>query len=129
MVTAQQHKHVNGVQNIVSGEVRDVHVTRMRFYSDSELDITSDLSEIFSIHFFDQGDIEMEALINIGESHDSFGFLVRVRWSGFEEDEDTREPQKTVGGRAAICEAATAKDEIGAQSLQKTQQRLRHSND
>ena len=38
----------------------------------------------------------MEALLNIGESHDGSGYLVRVSWSGFEEDEDTREPLKTL---------------------------------
>eukprot|EP00903_Cladosiphon_okamuranus_P017345 g15980.t1 len=94
VVTAQQ-EHVYGVQNIISGEVRDVHVARMRFYSDSELDITSDLKEVFQ-HSFNQGEFEMEALINIGESHDGSGYLVRVRWSGFEADEDTWEPLKTL---------------------------------
>ena len=37
----------------------------------------------------------MEALLNIGESHDGFGYLVRVRWAGSEE-EDTWEPLKTL---------------------------------
>ena len=38
----------------------------------------------------------MEALLNIGPAHDGSGYLVRVRWFGFEEDEDTREPLKTL---------------------------------
>ena len=57
------------MQNITSGGARDVHVARMRFYSDSELDITSDLKENFQ-HSSHQGEIEIEVLINIGEFHD-----------------------------------------------------------
>ena len=38
----------------------------------------------------------MEALLNIGESHDGSGYIVRVRWAGFEEKEDTWEPLKTL---------------------------------
>ena len=35
------------VQNIVSGEVRDVHVARFRFYADAALAITAELKEVF----------------------------------------------------------------------------------
>ena len=94
MVNAEQ-KHVYGVQNIVSGEVRDVHVARLRFYSDSALEVTSDLKEVFQ-QTFNQGEFEMQALLNIGESHDGSGHIVRVRWSGFDEEEDTWEPLKTL---------------------------------
>eukprot|EP00752_Nemacystus_decipiens_P007839 g7004.t1 len=94
VVTAEQ-KHVYGVQNIISGEVRDVHVARLRFYSDSALEVTSDLKEVFQ-QTFNQGEFEMEALLNIGQAHDGSGYLVRVRWAGFEEDEDTWEPLTTL---------------------------------
>eukprot|EP00903_Cladosiphon_okamuranus_P006086 g5996.t1 len=57
--------------------------------------VTSELKEVFQ-HSFTQGEFEMEALLNIGESHDGSYYLVRVRWSGFEEDEDTWEPLKTL---------------------------------
>ena len=100
VVTAEK-KRVYSVQNVISGEVRDVHVARLCFYSDSALEITSNLKEVFQ-HTFTQGEFEMEALLNIGESlrigesHNGSGYLVRVSWSGFEEDEDTREPLKTL---------------------------------
>ena len=94
VVTAEK-KHVYSVQNIISGEERDVHVARLRFYSDSALEITSDLKEVFQ-HTFNQGEFEMEALLNMGESHDGSGYVVRVRWAGFEEEEDTWEPLKTL---------------------------------
>eukprot|EP00752_Nemacystus_decipiens_P016680 g14920.t1 len=60
-----------------------------------DLQITSDLKEVFQ-HTFNQGEFEMEALLNIGESHDRSGHVVRVRWAGFEEEEDTWEPLKTL---------------------------------
>ena len=79
------------VQNIISGEVRDVHVARLHFYSDSAREVTSELKDVFQ-HTFTQGEFEMESLLNIGESPGGSGLAVRVRWSGFEEDEDTWEP-------------------------------------
>ena len=94
-VVSAAKKHVYGVQNIVSGKVRDVHVARLRFYADSELDVTSDLKDVFQ-HSFGQGEHEMEAVLNIGPAHDDSGYLVRVRWAGFEEDEDTWQPLSEV---------------------------------
>ena len=41
-VVVAQRSHEYGVQNIVSGEVRDVHVARMRFYADAALEITAE---------------------------------------------------------------------------------------
>ena len=38
----------------------------------------------------------MQALLNIEESHDSSGYIVRIHWSGFDEEEDTCEPVKTL---------------------------------
>ena len=45
-VLVAQRSHVYGVQSIVSGEVRDVHVARMRFYADAVLGITAELKEV-----------------------------------------------------------------------------------
>ena len=100
-VTAEQ-KHVYSVQNIISGDVRDVHVVRLRFYSDAQLDVTSDLKDVFQ-HSLNQGEFEMEALINIGPTNDDSGYLVRVRWAGFEADEDTWETLKTLLEDAPQC--------------------------
>ena len=52
-VVVAQRPHVYGVQNIVSGEIRDVHVARMRFYADAALAITAELKEVFQ-HAFTQ---------------------------------------------------------------------------
>ena len=52
------------VQNIVYGEVRDVHVARMRFYANADLEITAELKEVFQ-HVFKQGELEMAAIVNL----------------------------------------------------------------
>ena len=46
--------HVYGVQNIVTGEVEDVHEVRLRFYADKALEMTAALKEVFQ-HAFTQG--------------------------------------------------------------------------
>ena len=53
-----------GVQNIVSGKVRDVHVARIRFYADAALEINAELKEVFQ-HDFTQGGFEIAAMVDI----------------------------------------------------------------
>ena len=45
--------HVNGVQNIVTGEVEDVNVVCLWFYADKGLEMTAALKEVFQ-HAFTQ---------------------------------------------------------------------------
>lgn len=59
--------HVYGVQNITSGEVHGVNVARLRFYSDSELEITSELKHAFQ-YAYTQGEFIMSAIVGIGEN-------------------------------------------------------------
>ena len=63
-VVVAQRPHLYGVQNIVSGEVRDIHVARMRFYADAALAITAELKEVFQ-HAFTQGVFEMAAIVDM----------------------------------------------------------------
>lgn len=65
----------------------DVHVARVRLYSDSKLEVTVKLKDGFQ-HSFTQGEFDMGAPMNIGQAHDGSGYVVRVRWSGFKEGED-----------------------------------------
>ena len=53
--------------------------------------IISLMSRLSSQHTFGQGEHVTEAILNIGPALDS-GNLVRVRWAGFDEDEDTWQP-------------------------------------
>ena len=74
-----QRPHVHGVQNIVSGEVRDVHVAHMRFYADAALAITAELKEAFQ-HAFTQGGFEMAAIVDIANVENGSGLEVEVEW-------------------------------------------------
>ena len=67
IVTADK-VHVYGVQNIVSDEVRDVHVVRLRLYADKDLKMAED-----------------------GQSFD-----VKVDWVRFDEGESLWEPLTTI---------------------------------
>ena len=40
-------EHVHAVQHLVTAELRGVHVVRMRFYSDDQLEITGELLKVF----------------------------------------------------------------------------------
>lgn len=86
--------HVYGVQNIVLGEVRDVHVARLRFDADGSLEVTADFIEIFQ-HTPTQGNFGMAGIIVIAEVEERVGFDIRVDWVGFEK-ESSWEPLKTI---------------------------------
>lgn len=59
------HKfHVHGVQNIVQGEVREVHMAHLRFYADGALKATVDLREVFQRAFI-HDNFEMARIVDI----------------------------------------------------------------
>ena len=83
--------HVYGVQNIVTGEVKDVHMVRLRFYADKDLKMTVALKEVFQ-HAFTQGESEVAGIVDISEAENGHGFDVKVDWVGFDEGESSWEP-------------------------------------
>ena len=84
MVVAQR-PHVYDVQNIAFGEVRDVHVARMRFYADTALAITVELKELYQ-HASTQGGFEMAAIVDMANAENGPGFEVEVEWVGFDKE-------------------------------------------
>ena len=46
-VVNDDKKHVYAVQHLVTAELRDVHVARVRFYADDQLNITGELLKVF----------------------------------------------------------------------------------
>ena len=78
------------MQNIVSGDVRDVHVARLRFYADRALAVTAELKDVFQ-HAFTQGEFEMAAIVDMSEAEGGPGYEVEVEWVGFEKSENTWE--------------------------------------
>ena len=84
-VVVFERPHVYGVQNIVSGEVRDVHVARMRFYADAALAIIAELKEVLQ-HAFTQGEFEMAVIVEMANAENRSGFEVEVEWVGFDKE-------------------------------------------
>ena len=80
------------IQNIVSGRVHTAHVARLRFYADSQLNVTADVKNVFQ-HAFNQGQCQMAGIVRVAEADDR-SLIVLVDWVGFEVDERTWEPFK-----------------------------------
>ena len=86
--------HAYGVQNIVMGEVRDVHFARMRFYANAALAITTELKEDFQ-HAFTQEEFEMAAFVDMSDAENRSGFEVEVEWVRFDNEDNTwKDPAK-----------------------------------
>ena len=88
-----------GIQNIVTGEVKDVHVVRFRFYVEKVLEMTAALKEAFR-HAFTQDEFEMVGIIDILEAKDGQDFDVKVDWVGFDEGESSWKPLANISDGA-----------------------------
>ena len=75
-----------GVQNIVTGEIKYFYLVRLRCYANKDLEMTAALKEVFQ-HAFTQGEFEMVGIVNVSEAEEGQGFLVKVDWVGFDEEE------------------------------------------
>ena len=78
MDVGADHSHVYSVQNIVSGKVHTVHVTRLRFYADADLNITAEITDVFQ-HSYAQIECRMNALMHVAED-DQGDIIVLVDW-------------------------------------------------
>ncbi|CAM9475825.1 unnamed protein product [Ascophyllum nodosum] len=58
--------HVYNVQDIVTGETKEVHVVRMRAYADSSLAVGAEVQGLFEMTKH-QGEYEIQDILNIGE--------------------------------------------------------------
>ena len=93
-VVRAHHPHLFEIQNIVSGRVHTVHVARLRFYVDSQLNVTADVKNVFQ-HAFNQGQFQMAGVVRVAEADDR-SLIVLVDWVDFEDDERTWEPFKQI---------------------------------
>lgn len=69
-------QHIYGIQNIVSGEIKEVH---MGYCADDTLELTSELKEAFH-HVFTQDQFEMAGILNTAEAVK--GVISTLRWTG-----------------------------------------------
>ena len=88
------HPHVFEIQNIVSGRVQTAHVARLRFFADSQLNVTADIKDVLQ-HAFNQGQFEMVGFVRVAEAEDR-SLIVLVDWVGLEIEERTWEPFKNI---------------------------------
>ena len=83
--------HLYVVQNIVTGETRDVHVARMRFYCEAKLRVTSRLHDFFQ-HLEHQAEYHIRGISEIKKATLGDEYVVLVQWKGLDEAESTWEP-------------------------------------
>ena len=94
-VVNDDREHVYIVENIVTGETRDVHVARMRFYSDRHLQVTKRLQDVFQ-HREYQGEYHIRGITDVKKAKRSDEYVVRVLWEGMDDEECTWEPVSRV---------------------------------
>ena len=89
-VVGAHHPHVFEIQNNVSGRVHTAHVARLRFYADSQRNVTADVKNVFQ-HVFNQGQVQMTGVVRVAQADDR-SLIVLIDRVGFEVDERTWEP-------------------------------------
>ena len=79
-------EHVRVVEDIVTGETKEVHVVRMRPYADSSLVVGAEVREVFEMTKH-QGEFEIVDVISVGKDRREWentgcrsrGFVLRMR--------------------------------------------------
>ena len=83
--------HVYGVQNYVTTELKVVHVVRLRFYVDKDLEMTAASKEVLQ-NAYTQGEFEMAGIVDISEAEEGQRFEVKVGLVGFDEGKSSWQP-------------------------------------
>ena len=94
-VTNDDKEHVYTVANIITGETREVHVTRMQFYADSDLKITQAVKDVFQ-HVDQQGEYHIRGITRVKKANRGEEYVVLVQWEGLDDAEETWEPVSRV---------------------------------
>ena len=104
-VVSKTGGHVYGVEDIITGRSREVHIARMRPYADASLNVTAELKEVFN-NLKSQGELDMERIEGADLEADSEEDVVKVKWVGLDEEETTWEPVSTIYADAPKYTAA-----------------------
>eukprot|EP00924_Labyrinthula_sp_SR-Ha-C_P015633 snap_masked-scaffold_4-processed-gene-5.43-mRNA-1 protein AED:1.00 eAED:1.00 QI:0/0/0/0/1/1/3/0/275 len=81
------------------GKTRTVHASRIWFYAHTRPLGSKKLKALF-IHNFKQ--LEIESIVGCRLAADNNSFEIKIRWLGFEQDQDTWEPAVTIYEDAPI---------------------------
>jgi hypothetical protein len=88
-ITAVGTGHVFQIQHLLSGELSSAHASRLLFYADERLELTTELKDHIAL-VERQGYFEIERLVAVRQ-HDG-QLEAQVAWAGFSEAEWTWEP-------------------------------------
>ena len=92
-VVTQADSHSFRVKHLVTGDETDVHASRLKFYADSDLEVSDELLE----HVSAQGIVlAVQQLKAHRWNADITDYEIRVRWRGLQEIEDSWEPLKAL---------------------------------
>ena len=92
LVVSSWSPHVYNVQDIVTGETKEIHVVRMRAYVDSYLAVGPVVQGLFEMTKH-QDEFEIQSILNIGKYPLKAGdYKVQVAWVGLDDEEYTWEP-------------------------------------
>lgn len=81
--------YVYRIEHMVTQKISCVHASRLKFYTDEQLELTEELEK----HFGNQGFVlDIEVLNNIQYNLEIEDFEIEVKWKGFEQMEATKEP-------------------------------------
>eukprot|EP00644_Phytophthora_capsici_P010648 jgi/Phyca11/104288/e_gw1.9.845.1 len=84
---------VFNIENLLSGEIREAHASRLKFYADSSLGVTADLLE--HVAHNSEGHV-VEELREARYEKATKIFQVLVKWRGLDELETSWEPVKNL---------------------------------
>ena len=89
-------EHILVVEDIVTGETKEVHVVRMRPYADSSLVVGAEVREVFKMTKH-QGEFDIADVISVGKDPARVReYRVHIAWVGLEDEKPTWEPMSTV---------------------------------
>jgi hypothetical protein len=86
-VTGTVNDHVYTLKDLIQGKEHTVHAQRMKVFADASIDVTEDIKNSAA---YDASSF-VDSIVGHREN-DEHSIDLRVRWSGFEENEDTWEP-------------------------------------
>ena len=84
--------YVYEVEHLVTHEFRTVHITRLRFYADSSLDIPIPLLDELLTEDTLTFEYHIESILAHTYDFDSGEYRLRIKWTGFSDLETTWEP-------------------------------------
>jgi hypothetical protein len=89
-VIAALSPHLYQVQNLRSGQEHTVHVLRLRYFSNSLLNVTQDMQDTLE-HAEREGFFAIRDILDVSSTDDD-EVIVLVAWEGFSDDENSWEP-------------------------------------